>query len=109
MARMLLEGRLSYNARPMEHSRRSFAVLLGAMGSAPLWDLAVAEAKTQGTVTVDTVGALLDAQGGRSIFSDPARFDELRSAVTRSAVTVAALRAFPVPADVPPAVMFGRR
>ena len=106
---MLLEGSLSYNARPMEPSRRSFALLLGAMASAPLWDLAVAEAQAQGTVTADTLRALLDAQGGRGIFSDPARFEELRSAVTRSAVTVAALRAFDVPDDVPPAVMFGRR
>jgi hypothetical protein len=106
---MLLEPRLGYNAPLMETSRRSFALLLGAMASAPPWDLAVAEARTQGTVTADTLRALLDSQGGPGIFSDPQRFEELRSAVTRSAVTVAALRAFEVPADVPPAVMFGRR
>lgn len=93
----------------METTRRSFAVLLGAMASAPLWDLAVAEAQAQGAVSADTVRAMLDAQGGRSIFADPARFEELRSAVTRCAVNVAALRAFDVPADVPPAIMFGRR
>jgi hypothetical protein len=93
----------------MDTSRRSFARLLGVMASAPLWDLAVAEAQTQGSVTAETLRALLDAQGGRSIFADPARFEELRSAVTRCAVNVAALRAFEVPADVPPAVMFGRR
>lgn len=79
------------------------------MASAPLWDLAVAETQTQGTVTAETLRALLDAQGGRSIFGDPARFEELRSAVTRSAAAVAALRGFEVPADVPPAIMFGRR
>jgi hypothetical protein len=106
---MLLEGRLGYNAHAMETSRRTFASLLGALASAPLWDLAVTEARTQGTVTADTLRALLDAQGGRSIFDDPARFEELQSAVTRSALTVATLRAFEVPADVPPAVMFGRR
>lgn len=93
----------------METTRRSFALLLGAMASAPLWDCAVAEAQTQGTVSAETVRALLDAQGGRGIFDDPARFEELRSAVTRSAAHVAALRAFPVPDDVPPAVMFSRR
>jgi hypothetical protein len=92
----------------METSRRSFAALLGALAAAPLWDQAVAEAQTQGTVTADTLRALLDAQGGAGIFADPARFAELQSAVTRSAITVAALRAFDVPADVPPAVMFSR-
>ncbi len=78
------------------------------MASAPLWDLAVAEAAAQGAVTADTVRALLDAQGGRGIFDHPDRFAELQSAVTRSAANVAALRAFPVPDDVPPAVMFRR-
>lgn len=92
----------------METSRRDFALLLGTLASAPLWDRAVAEAETQGTVTADTVRALLDAQGGAGIFADPARFEELRSAVTRSAMTVAALRAADVPADIPPAVMFSR-
>lgn len=93
----------------MDPSRRSFGLLLGALASSPLWDLAVSEAQAQGTVSADTVRALLDAHGGRSIFDDPARLEELRSAVARSAIYVAALRRFPVPDDVPPAVMFSRR
>jgi len=92
----------------METSRRTFATLLGALAAAPLWDQAVTEAQTQGTVTAETLRALLDAQGGAGIFADPARFAELQSAVTRSAITVAALRAFEVPTDVPPAIMFSR-
>lgn len=82
--------------------------MLGALAASPLWDVAVAEARAQGTVSADTVRALLDAQGGRSIFDDPARFEELRSAVARSAAYVSAIRDFPVPDDVPPAVMFRR-
>jgi len=82
--------------------------MLGALAASSLWDQAVIEAQTQGTVANDTLRALLDAQGGAGIFADPARFAELQSAVTRSAMTVAALRAFDVPADVPPAVMFSR-
>lgn len=93
----------------MRTSRRSFAAVLGAMASAPLWDVAVAEAQSQGAVSAETVRALLDAQGGRGIFAEPQRFEELRSAVGRAARNVAALRAFPVPDDVPPAVMFRRR
>lgn len=92
----------------MEISRRAFSVALGALAASPLWDVAVAEVEAQGAVSADTVRALLEAQGGAGIFSDPNRFEELRSAVARSAANLAALRAFPVPDDVPPAVMFSR-
>lgn len=98
-----------YNAATMKHSRRSFAALVGAMASAPLWDTAVVEAQSPGGVSAETVRALLDVQGGRSIFDDPQRFEELRAAVGRAARNVAALRAFPVSDDVLPAVMFSRQ
>lgn len=104
---MALPG--GYNAATMTHSRRSFAALLGAMASAPLWDVAVSEAQSPGGVSAQTVRALLDAQGGRSIFDDPQRFEELRAAVGRAARNVAALRAFPVSDDVLPAVLFSRQ
>jgi hypothetical protein len=92
----------------MEPTRRTFAQTLGLLATSPLWDLAVAEAQAQRAVSAETVRALLEAQGGPGIFADPARFEELRSAVARTATHVAALRAFPVGDDVPPAVMFRR-
>ena len=92
----------------MDPTRRRFAQTLGLLATSPLWDLAVTEAQAQRTVSAETVRALLEAQGGPGIFADPARFEELRSAVARTATNLAALRAFPVADDVPPAVMFRR-
>lgn len=94
-------------ARP-HPTRRAVAQALGLLATSPLWDVALAEAQAERTVSADTVRALLEAQGGAGIFADSARFEELRSAVARTAAHVAALRAFPVSDDVPPAVMFRR-
>lgn len=93
----------------MDQSRRSFTKVIGALGaSSLLWDQAVEEAAAQGAVTDETVRAMLEAQGGAGIFSDPERFAELTSALQRSARRVATMRAFPVPADVAPVVTFRR-
>ena len=93
----------------MEPSRRSFALWMGALGaSSLLWDHAVADVEAQGTVSDEVVRAMLEAQGGPGIFADPARFAELKSALGRTAQRLATMRAFPVPADVAPAIGFRR-
>lgn len=93
--------------RPLP-TRRAVTQALGLLATSPLWDVALAEAEAQRTVSADTVRALLEAQGEPGIFADPARFEELRSAVARTAAHVAALSAFPVSDDVPPAIGFRR-
>lgn len=93
----------------MTTTRRAFAQTLASVGTASLWwDHAVAEVEAQGTLTDDTVQALLATQGGAGIFADADRFAELRSALERSALRLATLRAFRLPPDVGPAVVFTR-
>jgi hypothetical protein len=93
----------------MDASRRRFGqAALGLLAGSPLWDRALAEAQTRRTIGDETLRALLESQGGAGIFADPARFEELRAAVVRTATHVAALRAFAVDDDVPPAVTFRR-
>ncbi len=81
---------------------------MSALGASALWDRAVADVAAQGTVSDETVRAMLQAQGGPGIFTDPERFAELKSALGRTAQRLATLRAFPVPADVAPAIGFRR-
>jgi hypothetical protein len=91
------------------HSRRNFTKLLGTLGaSSMVWDSAVADVAAQGTLSDDSVRAMLAAQGGAGIFANPERFAELKSALERAALRVNTMRAFPVPADVAPVVTFSR-
>jgi hypothetical protein len=93
----------------VDHARRTFTKLMGTLGaSSLLWDQAAADIEAQGGIADDTVRAMLAAQGGPGIFSDPERFAELRSALERAAARVQSIRAFRVSADIAPIVTFRR-
>jgi hypothetical protein len=82
---------------------------VGAAATLPLvWSRAEAEVEQTGEVSADTVRTLLDLQGSRGIYENPERFEELRASVGRIVRTHQALREFPVPDDVPPALVFKR-
>ncbi len=56
-----------------------FAMTLGSTGFFSfLWETATAQVEQTGEVSAEIVSALLDLQGSRGIYEDPARFEERR-------------------------------
>ena len=93
----------------MDVSRRQFAMTLGSTGSLSfLWETAAAQVEQTGEVSAEIVSALLDLQGSRGIYEDPARFEELRKAVARTIRVRQSLRSFEVPEDLQPSIVFHR-
>jgi hypothetical protein len=100
----------------MNSSRRDFTKLLGAAavatplsipgGGLSLLERAEVDLQQTGEVSAEVTRALLDVQGSRSIFEDPAQFEELRAALGRAIRDHKILREFPVPDDVEPLLTF---
>jgi hypothetical protein len=101
----------------MKTSRRKFAKVVGASIIAPVIaptvglsyiERAELEIQQTGEVSAELTLALLDAQGARSIFSEPEHFEELRRSLTRKIRDHKILRDFPVPPDIEPLLAFRR-
>lgn len=89
--------------RPMTISRREFAALVssGALGFS-------SQEPGVERPSAERVQAMLDAHGGRGIFSEPEWLELLREALERNARTRARLRAYPVSDDAEPTIAFTR-
>lgn len=84
----------------MTLSRREFTALVGA-GAIGL--------PAQGErLTTESVGAMLDALGGRGVFDNPEWLEMLREAIERSAGVTATLRSYPHSSDAEPSILFAR-
>ncbi len=93
----------------MKSTRREFAAMVGAAVASPgLWGRAVAEFEQTGEVSQDTALALLDAQGERGIFAEPAHLDELRAALARKIRDHKMIRSVEIPGDIEPLLGFRR-
>ncbi len=93
----------------MKATRRQFAASIGAAAAGGgLWTRAEQELEASGEVSRETVLALLDAQGGRGIYEDPDRLEELRVALTKKLREHQVLRDFPVSMDAQPLLGFER-
>ncbi len=87
----------------MTLSRREFTALVGA-GAVRL-----SAQSTEGErISTESVGAMLDAQGGRGIFADSEWLELLRHAIELNAQTRASLRSYALPADTEPTITFVR-
>ncbi len=88
--------------------RRDFAALAAASTAGVLWQQACAEVESTGELSAETVGTLLDHQGPRGIYEDPAELDRLRRAVENMINVQRTLREFPLDPDEPPLTVFRR-
>ena len=88
--------------------RRDFAALAAVSAAGGLWQQACAEVEETGAVSAKTVNALLDHQGPRGIYEDPAELDRLRRAVENMIGVQRTLREFPLDPDEPPVTTFRR-
>ena len=88
--------------------RRDFAALAAASTAGVLWQQACAEVESTGELSAETVGTLLDHQGPRGIYEDPAELDRLRRAVENMINVQRTLREFPLDSDEPPLTIFRR-
>lgn len=94
----------------MEPTRREFATMLGGTVLLPgsLWERALAEIEQNGEVSADLVLTLLDVQGVRGIYEDPAHLEDLRAGLTRKLRDHQIVRNFPIPDDIEPLLGFER-
>ena len=88
--------------------RRDFAALAAASTAGALWQQACAEVRTPARLSAETVGTLLDHQGPRGIYEDPAELERLRRAVANMINVQRTLREFPLDPDEPPLTVFRR-
>ena len=88
--------------------RREFAVLAAGSTAAALWQQACSEVTVTREVSIRTTEALLDHQGPRGIYEDPAELDRLRRALANMAEVQRTLREFPLDPDEPPLLIFRR-
>lgn len=88
--------------------RREFAALAAASTAGALWQQACAEVEDTGELSARTVGTLLDHQGPRGIYEDPAELERLRRAVQNMINVQRTLREFPLDPDEPPLTVFRR-
>ncbi len=88
--------------------RRDFAALAASGAAAALWQQACREVEDTGSLSAATVGTLLDHQGPRGIYEDPAELERLRRAVENMVGVQRTLRDFPLDPDEPPATIFPR-
>jgi len=94
----------------MTIDRRQFTKVAGASAAAlaMTWQQACTQVAETGEVSAETVRALLDAQGPRSIYDQPEEFERLRRAVANSIEISAELRSFPLSDDEQPLTIFRR-
>lgn len=94
----------------MSIDRRQFTRLAGAgtAAAALAWQQACTQVAEDGEVTAETVRVLLDAQGGRGIYDEPAELERLRRAVASSIRISEELRAFELSEDEQPLTIFRR-
>ena len=93
----------------MKPTRREFSVMLGgAVLSGGLWERAAAEVQETGEVSTELTLALLDAQGGRSIYEDPEYLEELREALAIKIRDHKIVRSFAISQDIEPLLGFPR-
>ncbi len=88
--------------------RRDFAALAAVSTAGALWQQACAEVEDTGELSAETVGTLLDHQGPRGIYEDPAELERLRRAVGNMINVQRTLREFPLDPDEPPLTVFRR-
>ncbi len=88
--------------------RREFAALAAATTAGALWQQACAEVEESGQVSPETARTLLDHQGPRGIYEDPAELDRLRRAIASMVEVQRTLREFPLDPDEPPVTIFRR-
>ncbi len=87
---------------------RRRAVLSAAAAAGALWQQACAEVEDSGEVSAETARKLLDHQGPRGIYEDPAELGRLRRALADMARVQRTLREFPLDPDEPPLTLFRR-
>ena len=95
-----------YLSAPME--RRRFTALAAGSALALLWQQACAEVEETGEVSAATANTLLDHQGPRGIYEDPAELERLRRAIGNMVEVQRTLREFPLDPDEPPLPVFRR-
>ncbi len=88
--------------------RRDFAALAAATTAGALWQQACADVEETGEVSADTTRTLLDHQGPRGIYADPAELERLRRALTNMVGVQRTLREFPLDPDEQPITVFRR-
>lgn len=88
--------------------RREFAALATASAAGVLWHQACSEVEDTGRVSAETARTLLDHQGPRGIYEDPAELERLRRAVENMIGVQRSLREFPLDPDEPPLTIFRR-
>lgn len=88
--------------------RRRFATVAAGSGLALLWQQACREAEQTGAVSTATARTLLDHQGPRGLYEDPAELDRLRRALGNMLEVQRTLREFPLDPDEPPLLVFRR-
>ena len=87
----------------MTLSRREFTALVGASA------LRLSAQSSEGErISTESVGAMLDAQGGRGIFADSEWLELLRHAIELNAQARANLRRYALSADTEPTITFVR-
>ncbi len=93
----------------MQITRRKFGGIVGTSAASALaWETASAQVAESGEVTGETVHVLLDAQGARGIYDDPAQFELLRRAVGSMIRVQQELRSFALDPDEQPLLVFRR-
>ena len=87
----------------MTLSRREFTALVSASA------VRLSSQNIEGErLSTESVGAMLDAQGGRGLFADSEWLDLLRHAIELNAQTRASLRHYALSADAEPTITFLR-
>ena len=88
--------------------RREFAALAAGGAAVAVWAQACREVDETGEVSAQTVRTLLDHQGPRGIYADPAELERVRRAVQNMIGVQRTLREFPLDSDEPPVTVFRR-
>ena len=88
--------------------RRRFTALAAGSALTLVWQQACREVAESGAVSAETARTLLDHQGPRGIYRDPAELDRLRAAIGGLVEVQRALREFPLDPDEPPLLVFRR-
>ena len=96
------------SAAPASRQAPIIASRSAASTAGALWQQACAEVERTGEVSAETVGTLLDHQGPRGIYEDPAELERLRRAVENMTRVQRTLREFPLDPDEPPLTVFHR-
>jgi len=87
----------------MTLSRREFTALVSASA------VRLSSQNIEGErISTESVGAILDAQGGRGLFADSEWLELLRRAIELNAQTRASLRRYDLSADTEPTITFTR-